>query len=150
MYSYMNKWFTKIADGTFNKQWNNLSHDVGLQILATIVYEIKNSDGSYSSFAITKDNISDIDKYNNMELINKFYITSIHIDGWPFDDEDVIDECCTIYGIGDFKFRLRKDMGNFAEYIKDYDYKSVPFSDEEYLIKNTFKDEGKINELPIR
>ena len=150
MYNYMNKWFTKIDDGTFNQHWNSLSHTVGLPIMAMIIYEIKNNDGSYSSFVVTKDNVSDIDNINNMKVINKFYTTIIHIGVWPFTDEDVIDEFCTIYGVGDFKYRLRKDNGNFDEFIKDYDYKNVPFTDEEYLTKNTFLDDGKIKELPIR
>ena len=150
MYNYMNKWFTKIDNGTFNERWNNLSHSVGLPIMAMVVYEFKNSDGSYCSVVITKENMNDIKNFDNMELINKFYITIIHVGVWPFTDEDEIDEVCTIYGIGDFKYKLRKSIGNFENYIKDYDYKSVPFSDEEFLTKNTFIDEGKINELPIR
>lgn len=150
MYNYMNKWFTKIDDGAFNEHWNSLSHSVGLSIMAMIIYVIKNRDGSYSSFVVTKDNINDIEKFNSMELINKFYATIIHIGVWPFTDEDEIDEFCTIYGIGDFKYMLRKDIGNFERFIKDYDYKNVPFTDKEYLERNTFLDEGKINELPIR
>ena len=150
MYNYMNKWFTKIDDGSFNEYWNSLSHNVNLPIIAMIVYVVKNSDGSDSSFVVTKENLYDIDKYNNMELVNKFYITIIHVGVWPFTDEDEIDEYCTIYGVGDFRYKLRKDSGNFEKYLGNYDYNSVPFSDEEYLRSNTFIDEGRINELPIR
>lgn len=150
MYNYMNKWFTKINDGSFKEHWNSLSHKVGLTIMAMIIYETKNSDGSFSSFIVTKENIGDIEKYNKKEIINKFFVTIIHIGIWPFTDDDVIDEFCTIYGVGDFKYKLRKEPAKFEEYVKNYDYKSVPFSDEEFLNKNTFIDEGIINEIPIR
>ena len=66
MYNYMNKWFTKIDDGSFNEYWNSLSHNVDLPIIAMIVYVVKNSDGSDSSFVVTKENLYDIYKYNNM------------------------------------------------------------------------------------
>ncbi len=149
MYNYMNKWFTKIENGTFNNHWKNLSHSVGLPIVAMVVYEFKDNNGNYHSFARTKDNIDDIKNYDSMELINKFYITILHIGVWPFTEDDLIDEVCTIYGIGDFRYKFRENIGNFDEFIKDYDYKNVPFSDEEYIMKNTFIDEGKISELPF-
>ena len=36
------------------------------------------------------------------------------------------------------------------DYISDYDYTLVPFTDEEYINKNTFIYGEKTNELPIR
>ena len=109
MYNYMNKWFTKIENGTFNNHWKNLSHSVGLPIVAMVVYEFKDNNGNYHSFARTKDNIDDIKNYDSMELINKFYITILHIGVWPFTEDDLIDEVCTIYGIGDFRYKFREN-----------------------------------------
>jgi hypothetical protein len=150
MYNEINNWLTKVDDGTFDKEYNSLSFSSGMQIMAMIIYIYKDTDNHYITFIRRNDNIDDINKYKDMELINKFYVTFIHIGVWPFTDDDVIDEVCTLYNIGDFRYNKRKELGNFEDYIKGYDYTKVPFTDEEYLSNNTFIDKGNKHELPFR
>lgn len=146
MLSDSNYKFIYMNDNYFENEIQNISKDGSSSIEGIIVYYFKDENNNIIKI-VRKNNtdISDFD-FSKYDLITKYYITKISNDFLPYQGSEY-DSTINIYDIGDFKIladmedkeneEFTKSEELFREYDKIFNSITFPFTDEEFLEKNT-------------